>query len=223
MKKLLTISTVLLAPLVFLAPLSSQAAEVYLQGSIGHVSYGDVSMEPFTSAETGTVSGVLAYDSDMALGLEVGLADFERHNVIRLGLGWQKMDAKLNYATVNFSGGTQWPSLSGNVSGADLQDVGFNFDNDIDLYSLNLYYDIHVTDRFKPYLGLGAGLLDVEHADDREVGMVFSAGLRYAISEQINVGFKYQFTRFDGLEDEIGFGYGEMESDIFNATVDFRF
>jgi len=214
---------ILLATGLFILPLAVQAASGYIEGQVGYASIDDVDTETFTSVETGTVSGSLDYDSSIGYGLEIGIREFEQYNVLRVGLAWNRMKADLDSASINVTGGTVIDAISGTASASDLATVGLNFDNDIDVYSANFYYDIPVKMAFKPYLGIGIGVADSDNVEDNELALIGLVGGQYAISDDVNLGIKYQYIDVDSFTDTLGIEYKDTSTHMISATLGFNF
>jgi len=190
----------LLASILFALPIVAQAAGGYIEGQVGYTHIRDVDTETFTTVETGSVSGSLEYDSTIGYGLEIGIREFENNNVLRIGLAWTRFEAELDSASINVTGGTELGPISGAASASDLESIGINLDSDVDVYSANIYYDFPVPMAFKPYVGLGVGVADIDNAQDTELALIGLIGGQYEISESVNLGIKYQYIDIDNFE-----------------------
>ena len=213
----------LLASILFALPIAAQAASGYIEGQVGYASIHDVDTKTFTSIETGSVSGSLDYDPVIGYGFEIGIRDFEQYNDLRVGLAWNRFKAELDSASIDVTGGTEVGAISGSASASDLASVGLDFDNDINVYSANFYYDFPVEMAFKPYLGFGIGVADIENAEDKEIAVIGLIGGQYEISEGVNLGIKYQYINIDSFEDELGIEYDDASASMISVTLGVNF
>lgn len=215
-----------IAAVVTLLSTSSAAAigaNAYIEGQLGYTWVDDVDTVTATDPAFGTASGTLNYDDNINYGLEIGIENFEKHNVLRLGLSWNRFEAKLDTGSVNITGGTQVGAISGTVSSSQLKSVGLDFDNTVNVYMANFYYDIPVEMSFKPYVGLGLGIADVEHATDNEAAYSASVGGRMAINENTKLGIKYTWMQIGGSTDEVGIPYEDFNVSSLTATLSYSF
>ena len=213
----------LLTASLFILPLAAQAAGGYIEGQVGYGYIDDVDTKTYSSIETGSVKASLDYDPDVAFGLEIGIRDFESQNVFRLGLAWNRLKADLDKASVKISGGTVIGPVSGKASSSELKAAGLDFDNDVDVYTVNAYYDFPVKMAFKPYLGLGVGVADIDNAKDTERAIIGIIGGRYEISDGVNLGIKYQYIDVDNFKDDLGIKYDGASAQMISATLGMDF
>jgi OOP family OmpA-OmpF porin len=202
----------LLASILFALPIAAQAASGYIEGQVGYASIDDVDTKTFTSIETGSVSGSLDYDPVIGYGFEIGIRDFEQYNVLRVGLAWNRFKAELDSVSIDATGGTEIGPIS-----------GLDFDSDVDVYSANFYYDFPVEMAFKPYLGFGIGVADIENAEDKEIALIGLIGGQYEISESVNLGIKYQYINIDSFEDKLGIEYDDASASMISVTLGVNF
>lgn len=213
----------LLASILLALPIAAQAAGGYIEGQVGYTFIQDVDTKTFTSEETGTIGLSLDYDSAIGYGFEVGIKEFEQYNVLRVGLAWTRFKAELDTASAFVTGGTVIDPISGTASASELAAVGLDFDSDVDVFSVNFYYDIPVKMAFKPYFGFGLGVADLDHAQDKELAIIGLIGGQYAISENVNLGIKYQYIDVDSFEDELGLEYDDVGASMISATLGVNF
>lgn len=204
---------------------AASASEFYLAGQVGLAKVNDVNTDTFTDPTYGAISGSVRYDKDALFGLEIGLSDFEAADVLRLGLSWQSLDAGIDSARLNVTGSTdpQVPDGSYYASSSQLEALGVDFDSGLSLLAVNLCYDFPTNIKFKPYVAIGTGLADVNFAADGETAYLLSVGARYAINEQSNWGFKYQYVNAKSFTDDAGFDYNHFKVHAISATLDFSF
>ena len=216
MKKLLIATS--LATLPLLAH-QAYAVDVYVEAQAGYARLGDIRTENIVIDSEETIRLTGKYENDFIYGLELGLTAFESYDVLRIGLGWQRMSAELDKLLIQSN-----TRGAGSITADELETaVGISMDNDIDLFSANIYYDFPTRSRFKPYLGLGAGLIDLEGADGKESGWIYSIGARYLFSETIHAGFKYQHIDFGNFRDDFGVRYNGIDANIFSLTFGLSF
>ena len=200
----------LLASILFALPIAAQAASGYIEGQVGYVSIDDVDTKKYTSIEAGSVSASLDYDPVIGYGFEIGIRDFEQYNVLRVGLAWNRFKAELDSVSIDATGGTEFVPISG-------------LDSEVDVYSANFYYDFPVEMAFKPYLGFGIGVADIEDAEDKEMAVIGLIGGQYEISEGVNLGIKYQYINIDSFEDELGTEYDDASASMISVTLGVNF
>lgn len=213
----------LLAASLFILPLAVQA-QGYIEGQVGYTFIDDVDTKTYSSVETGSVQGSLDYDSAVAYGLEIGMKNFEAHNVLRMGLAWNRVSADLDKASIDISGGTLIDPISGSASSSELKSEGLNFDNDVNVYTANFYYDIPLnSSAFTPYLGFGIGMADIDNAKSNELALIGIVGGRYEISDGKYLGMKYQYIDVADFEDELGIEYDGVGAHMISATLGMDF
>ena len=110
-------------------------------------------------------------------------------------------------------------AASGTLSAEELAATGWNADNGVDVFSLNFYYDIPVRAGFKPFIGIGPGFANIEHARNREPALVFSLGGLYEISDGFRLGIKYQYIGIDEFEDQLLIPYKNVNAHTISATI----
>jgi opacity protein-like surface antigen len=211
--------------LLLVSPATCLAVNGYIQGSVGYGFGPDVDVQgSATTVEAGTISGFSAdYDDNVTFGLELGIRNFERHNVLRIGIGWDRFDADLDQVSFQASGGSLLPAGTYTVSRGDIAASGLDFDNTVDIYSLNLYYDFPSSTRFKFFIGAGVGLADIENADDNELTLRASIGGRYHFNENMYLGLRWNHFNIDGPKDGLGLSYDDISVNNVSATLGYEF
>ena len=86
-----------------------------------------------------------------------------------------------------------------------------------------MYYEFEITDKFKPYVGVGYGLADIDNAKDDEGTLVWSVGGRYDMTDKVSLGLKYQRFEIDGPTDKLGIDYKDMDVDNVSITLGYNF
>ena len=213
------------AILLCISPLSAFAVGGYLEGNVGYTFVSDVNMKGSASSiETGTISDIdLEYDDDVGYGFEIGIRNFEQHNVLRIGLAWDRFDADLDKLKLSASGGTVVPAGRYSASGSELKSAGFDFDNTVDVYTVNLYYDFPSSGDFSMFVGGGIGMADVDNAKDDEFAFKLSLGGRYKLTENAYIGLRYDYIGIDDLEDDLGLKYKDLDANRVGAILGFNF
>ena len=206
----------------------SLAADIrpYIEGQLGWSSADDVD----TKAYSGTVSGV-AYngrvqvqtDSSLSGGVELGVSNVGIEN-FRIGASYNRaqydMSKVLAIGSLSYHGSTYAGSVD--VT-SNLRADGISFDNSVNLYMLNAYYDIKTSSPFTPFIGASIGLADIEHAKDNEFAYGVSAGAKYNFDKNIYLGVKGSFTRVNGATDKLGIEYEDIDLWSAHALLGYEF
>jgi opacity protein-like surface antigen len=80
--------------------------------------------------------------------------------------------------------------------------------------------------RFQPYLTAGVARLTLDNGQDNvsETGFTYGIGAEYLVSDQISLGLEYSRSDFsDVLEEELGTSGIDLETDLIQARVSYRF
>lgn len=198
----------------------------YIEGQLGWSSADDVD----TKTYSGTVSGV-AYngrvqvqtDSSLSGGVELGLNNVGIDN-LRFGASYNRaqydMSKVLAIGSLAYHGSTYAGSVD--VTSA-LKADGISFDNSVNLYMLNAYYDFKTSSPFTPFVGASIGLADVEHAKDNEFAYGVSAGAKYNFDKNLYLGLKGSFTRVNGATDKLGMEYEDIDLWSAHALLGYEF
>lgn len=211
-QSLIAIASVALVTAVTEANAGDQ--QFYVEGGLGIAQIGD--LEGGTTATAGAYSAAinlsLDYKPSLVFGGELGISDvFDTR--FRAGLSAHFFKAKLDKltgsASVNFNGSTIL-SGAGTVSASQVASAGLSFDNDVRLYSANIYYDFHEVNGFVPYVGIGLGLADIENAKDKEFAFSGHIGANYNLGNDVYVGVKGSVHHVDGPTDQIGVPYDDV-------------
>lgn len=218
----------LLIPLLLLLPLHAYAENnIYVEGQLNYNNPKDVS----TKERNGVVGSAIGditytdvklknkYDSETDAGIEIGLANIADTN-FRLGLSYTKTSFKLDKSTLSGSLEVGGETISGgeDISPSTWASVGLTFDNDVKLYMANAYYDFEIDQNFKPFIGLGMGMADIENAkDNREFTYSGTVGARYFFNEKVYLGGKFAYSVINGPEDQFGIEYDDI--DIYTTSL----
>ncbi|MAN79669.1 MAG: hypothetical protein CMF64_04670 [Magnetovibrio sp.] len=202
----------------------AQAADIYVEGQLGVAVMEDIDTNTYSGAAGGiTVTGAkgtLEYDEEFMFGAEAGVQNFGVQNM-RLGFGVKHMNVELDAITLSAGsitdGTTTITNASAKVSRENLGGIAQAFDNNVQLYSFNAYYDIPMEAAIKPFVGGGIGFVDIENADSLEPAFTLSAGARYNLSESVYAGVKADYHFVSGPTDELGIEYENFG--VFTAAV----
>jgi opacity protein-like surface antigen len=225
MKKLLLASAVLAA---LSASVTAQAATPYVEGQLGIANATNTSTKSY-SGTSGNVtatnlSATLDFDSSATYGFEFGYKDVIVPN-LRLGASFNTMKFDLASAQINgqLTAGGQTYTGPVNLSRSQVNGSGLNFDNRVNLYMLNAYYDFKSDSQFTPFLGLGLGVADIKNAKDGEFAVSLSAGAKYNVDKNVYVSGKAAYTHVNGPTDLLGIKYDALEVYSANAAIGYEF
>lgn len=207
---------------VFSSNLVFAEIKPYFEGQFNYIDPDDVS----TNSMSGTVSGItytntridFEHDSDTTPGIEFGFYNFNNSN-LRLGFSYTKPSIDLDTSTLSgtITDGTTTITGAVGITAADYATVGLDFDNDVKLYMVNGYYDFDSSNNFKPFIGAGFGLADIDNAEDKEFTYAGMLGGRYYINEQTYVGGKFTYASIEGPKDKLGLSYEDIE--FYTSTL----
>ena len=225
MKKIITI----LFAIFFVPSISFAMPKYYIEGQINYNQVDNVDTNTYSGSSGGftftNLKGTLDYDSDIGYGFEFGASGLFDNDNLRLGLSYVKNEIELKKATGSgtVSDGSTTVNFAVSADRSDLNSIGLSFDNDVDVYSLNAYYDFNAVNGFRPFLGAGIGQADIQNAKDKELAMSLYAGGRYSINENTYVGVKGTYMRVDGPEDKLGIKYDDITMYGITLSVGYQF
>lgn len=215
-------------PVIFTSSLAFAEIKPYIEGQLNYVNPDDVS----TNSISGSVSGitytnarlVIEHDSDTTPGFEFGFYNFNNSN-LRLGFSYMKPSIDLDTSTLSGTITDGVTTLTGavGITSADYKTVGLDFDNDVKQYMVNAYYDFNSENNFKPFVGVGFGLADIDNAEDKEFTYAGTLGARYYISENTYVGGKFSYSTIEGPKDKLGLTYEDIDFYTSTFTVGIEF
>ena len=202
----------------------------YVEGQISRMMIDDVDAN--TSVQGGGFNAAIAlvgeYDDATAFGAEVGLAGIGGTG-FRAGLGYTTFDAELEAVsfaangTLAINGVVLTGAASGRVTGETLRNAGADIGEKVRAYSINSYYDFDLDSSFKPYLGVGFGMADIENMKDKELMLSGYAGVNYAFTENLYAGLRASIHHVQGPEDELGIKYDDLRTYAVGAVVGYKF
>jgi len=197
---------------------------LYIEGQVNYTQVQDIDLENFTGTRNGrffeNLKGKLGYDSDIGYGVEVGVSEFLNKN-FRLGLSYLENKIELKKATQISN--TDGETLPSSATPQEIRDLGFNFDSNVKIYSLNAYYDFNNFNSFVPFVGVGLGQADILNAKDKELSKSLYLGARYLIDKNIYVGGKGTYSMIDGPEDKNGMKYDDISLYAVTLSVGYQF
>ena len=197
---------------------------LYIEGQVNYTQVQDIDLENFTGTRNGrffeNLKGKLGYDSDIGYGVEVGVSEFLNKN-FRLGLSYLENKIELKKATQISN--TEGETLPSSATPQEIRDLGFNFDSNVKIYSLNAYYDFNNFNSFVPFVGVGLGQADILNAKDKELSKSLYLGARYLIDKNIYVGGKGTYSMIDGPEDKNGMKYDDISLYAVTLSVGYQF
>jgi opacity protein-like surface antigen len=205
-----------------------KGAALYIEGQIGYANLDNIDTNTY-SGTSGNVTGSnvranFDYDSSTTYGAEVGLKDILIPN-LRIGASYTTMKFDLKSAQIDgvVTAGSSTYTGPATFSASDLATGGLDFDNRVNLYMINAYYDIKTFTNLTPFIGAGIGLADVKHAKDLEFAYDLNAGVKYNINPNIYIGIKGAYTRVNGPTDQIGIKFKDIDVLSANVAVGFEF
>lgn len=206
----------------------------YIEGQLIYINPDDVDGSYSESASlsgltlTGNLKGELEYDSEVDGGFEIGFKLQDNH---RFGFSYSQPDFEFKKmdltASISLTDGitTITESASGEVTRAELASLGVEnlLDNEVKLYMLNYYYDFNAQESFRPFIGAGLGLADIDNAKDKEITYGIYAGAKYYFVENAYLGAKYTFSTINGPTDKNNIQYDDIDSHAGSLLIGFEF
>lgn len=221
---LMTLKFPLVAIVLALSSTAS-AADIYIEGALGFYD-ADVTTKSYSGVSgvvnVNDLSADLNYDIDPALGFEVGVRVAPQ---IRVGLAYSKLKLELSDARINGSISDGTTTFSGPVSVTDeeFDSIGVSFDNDVDVWLVNGYYDFKTKGNLKPYVGAGIGRVKIENAKSSEMGYGLSLGANYEINKNFYAGLRGSYVRVTGPTDEIGLEFDDIDLTSVQVLLGYKF
>jgi len=220
----------LIASLVVAATTGSVLASepaYYIEGNFGKTNISNVDTETYSGSISGytwNAKANIEYNSPATYGFEIG-ANKPGGLPLRTSFAFNTMKGKFQKAAVTgtISDAVDTYSSSEPITRADTAALGLNFDNRINLYSINAYYDFDTKSALRPYLGIGLGLADIENVEDTEFFYSLHAGLNYDITKTVYVGARVGWYRISGPTDKVGIAYEDVKATNFSITLGYRF
>lgn len=199
----------------------------YIEANVGQTNISNVKTERYSgsiNSYTWDASANIDYNKPTYWGFEIG-ANKPGDLPLRLGFAYTTMKAKFRQATLSgsISDGINTYSGSIPITRADLADLGLDFDNRINIYSVNAYYDFDTKSALRPYVGFGVGLADIQHAEDNEFVYSLHAGLNYDISKSTYLGARVGWYRISGPTDKLGVAYESVKATTYGINVGYRY
>jgi opacity protein-like surface antigen len=223
MKKLLVIALASLATSAVMA----QEKPYYFELGVGK-SATDVETNTYSGSASGiTYSNAkidLDYKKATTYGFEIGQSNF-LGTPLRVGFGMTTMKIKLDSATGSgtVSNGSTTVNFAGTATAAQIRSVGITFDNDVKVYGVNAYYDFDMKSAFKPFVGVGVGMADIQYAKDKELAYGLHIGVNYDIDKDFYVGAKASRHIINGPTDTLGLTYKDINVTYLGVQLGVRF
>ena len=197
---------------------------LYIEGQVNYTQVQDIDLKNFTGTRNGrffeNLKGKLGYDSDIGYGVEVGVSEFLNKN-FRLGLSY--LENKIELKKTTEISNTDGEALPSSATPQEIRSLGFNFDSNVKIYSLNAYYDFNNFNSFVPFVGAGLGQADILNAKDKELSKSLYLGARYLVDNNIYVGGKGTYSIIDGPEDKNGMKYDDISLYAVTLSVGYQF
>ena len=197
---------------------------LYIEGQVNYTQVQDIDLENFTGTRNGrffeNLKGKLGYDSDIGYGVEVGVSEFLNKN-FRLGLSY--LENKIELKKTTEISNTDGETLPSSATPQEIRSLGFNFDSNVKIYSLNAYYDFNNFNSFVPFVGVGLGQADILNGKDKELSKSLYLGARYLVDKNIYVGGKGTYSMIDGPEDKNGMKYDDISLYAVTLSVGYQF
>ncbi len=203
---------------------TAHAANGFLEIQVGASVVQDLDIKGAVSTGVdvaGVVSnGQAVFETGRLYGVEGGIRNIEVLGApgFRVGVSWQRVTSDLDELEASVSGGVELPAGRYGISRSDLDDIGLNFDAQVDLIALNVGYEFLAGSTFAPFVGVGVGRADIENADT-EIGYKVYAGVMYRFSDTVDFALRWDFLTVDEVEDSLGLKYDAAEVHSVSATV----
>lgn len=215
-----------------LASLATSAVMAQEKPYYFELGVGKSSADVETNTYSGSASGItysnakidLDYKKATTYGFEIGQSNF-LGTPLRVGFGLSTMKIKLDKATGTgtVSDGTSTVNFAVSATAADLRGVGLTFDNDVKVYGVNAYYDFDMKSAFKPFVGVGLGMADIQYAKDKELAYSLHIGANYDIDKDFYVGAKVSRHIINGITDTLGLTYKDINVTYVGVQLGVRF
>jgi hypothetical protein len=90
----------------------------------------------------------------------------------------------------------------------------------LQLFQAHVFYNLPLLGAIRPYVGLGAGMAAIEHADS-ELAVSATLGARFALGEAAYVGAKYRFTYVAGPTADSGLRFQNFGMHTVSVLIGF--
>jgi opacity protein-like surface antigen len=188
-----------------LAAAQGRQPTFYVEGGVGAAFTESVDTKQFTFIDSmNNFSGraKVDYGTQFTIGGEAGLTFF--NDRIRAGISYDYANATVRSATL--IGTLNGAPVNGSFPRSEV--IASNFDNTVQIFALNAYYNFLGPEApYQPYIGGGFGSGKIQTAHSNEFVATGMAGVRMRVSDQIYVGARYRFTHIEGITDVLGIKY----------------
>jgi opacity protein-like surface antigen len=205
----------LAATLGGLALATPAEADFFVEGDVGMAIMNDIDTKTYTFAvppDSFTGHATLKYNDTFTAGVEIGSAGVER-GYWRWSASYDYLNAKLH--SFGVSGTINGTPGSASVPSDVVRAAGFDFDNQVHLAALNLYYNPAPLKRFQPYVGIGGGAAFIEHTDTKPA-LTATLGVRTPLPENFYAGLRYRYVHVFGPKDDLGIEYDDIGAHLFS-------
>ncbi len=200
----------------------------YVEGQLGATKIWDVDSNSYSGSVAGityaNLKGTFAYQTALTYGAEAGISNVGGMP-IRLGLAYQgftsKLDKVTGSGTFTYNGTTY--NLSQTLTRAQIDTTGLNFDNKVNLFFANAYYDFNTGSAFRPFVGAGIGLANIDHAKNNEMALNASIGAQYDLTSNMYLGAKVQLNWVNGPKDKLGISYNNIMATTGLLSIGVKF
>ena len=200
----------------------------YIEGQLGFTSLDDVDTKAYTGAVgggTATAAAKIEFDNSVSGGFEIGANNVGIEN-LRIGASYNRMKFDMDKVTGSITAAGVSGVTDGTYTGditSTIRSAGISLDNSVNLYMANAYYDIKNSSAFTPFVGFGIGMADVQNAKDNEFAWSASVGGKYSIDKNMYLGLKGSYTGVNGITDELGIQYKDMDAYSAHALLGYQF
>ena len=212
-----------LVSVLFLLPSSVFAQSSYAELSLGASFPLTVDTKDYTfedSEDIYSVHGELDIDGSLIVGAEYGFTGFMEGSW-RGGISYEYLKLELDSAEI--SGTINDVPFSEKVGASEVRGYGIDPDNAVHLVMGNIYYNLPLmADNFRPYVGVGAGIASIEHADT-QFALSATAGFRMGINEYSYFGFRYRLYRVEGPTNDFHIDFDPVYANTISALIGFYF
>jgi opacity protein-like surface antigen len=158
------------------------------------------------------------YGTQFTIGGEAGLTFF--NDRIRTGISYDYANATVHSAFL--VGTLNGAPVNGSFPRSEV--IASNFDNTVQIFALNAYYNFLGPDaQFQPYIGGGFGSGKIQTAHSNEFVATGMAGVRIRVTDQTYVGVRYRFTHIEGITDNLGIKYDPIQFHTVSLIAGFYF
>lgn len=212
----------LFSALLFLS--LNSVAGGYIEANYGYAFIEEIELDgSIETGDAGTISDYkLDYDDTQSFGFELGFTNLI-DSPLRIGASWDRLELELDEVSARASGGSGMPAGRFSASAKELKAVGIDYDGDVNVYSLNGYYDVWANESFAFYAGGGIGTASIDGADGDEFSWSLAAGARYKLNDAFSLGLLYKYFKSEDFTGEDDLDYSGIEANRLSLTLTYSF